>query len=471
MQLRQVWSTISQFQMLERGDKVLLGVSGGPDSVALLHLLHSKAKLYGITLYVVYVHHMLRPEADEEALYVEQLAASYGIAFRLYRVDVVTYAATHGVSLEQAGHLVRFQCFHDAKVHWGIQKLALGHHKQDRAESALIHLIQGSGLDGMTAMPPLDVWEREDDSRLIRPLAYVCKEELVQYCKEHHLRYYIDTTNLEPIYLRNRIRLELLPQLQQYNPQIVDALVRMQDTCSVDLDYLDMQVRQLWEQHGAETNESVQFPVAVFRLQHVALQRRLLRLLYQRQVGSMVNLTFVQVEQMRKIAVHTEGSQRVVLADNVVFMRQYDMLFMVQSQAAFYQNAVEQSKYATWDIATQPTLQIWNGVFSVYFDDMVTINACISDKDCNVIFADADQLSTLQIRSRQPGDQISLPGKQGHKSVKKLFIDKKVPQPRRAQIPLVFSGTEIVWIPGYFMADCIKITKQTERICKLCFSP
>ena len=218
MALRRVWDTITQFHMLEPGDRVLIGVSGGPDSVALLHLLHSKAEQYGITLYVVHVHHMLRPEADVEAQYVEQLAAQYHIPFRSYKIDVTDYAKMHKLSLEQAGHEVRFACFRDAKAYWGINKLALGHHRDDRAESMLLHMVQGCGPDGLCAMPPADVWDKEDNSCLIRPLAGVSKEEILQYCADNHLQYYTDATNLEPDFLRNRIRLELLPQMKQYNP-------------------------------------------------------------------------------------------------------------------------------------------------------------------------------------------------------------------------------------------------------------
>lgn len=466
--LRQVWNTIAKFHMFERGDHVLIGVSGGPDSVALLHMLHEKAEEYGITLYVVHVHHMLRSEADEEAAYVERLAERYGIAFRLYQVNVAVYATEHGMSLEQAGHEVRFQCFRDAKKHWGIHKLALGHHKNDRAESVLLHILQGSGLDGITAMPPVDIWDREDASWLVRPFSYVGKQEIVQYCTEHQLQYFIDATNLEPDYLRNQIRLSLLPQLQQYNPQVVDALVRMQDSCSADLTYLDQQVQLLWESHGERTELGVRFAADLFRTQHIALQRRLLRWMYQLQTGCMRNLSFLQVEQMREVALRTEGTQRVSLTGDVLFMRQYDTLCMMKKQDYIAQTATVTQDEFVWNITEQPVVQIWNGCFSVQFDSMKAIS---DNTACAVVFADADQISVLQIRNRRPGDLITLPGKQGHKTVKKLLIDKKVPQQEREQIPLVFSHDEIVWIPGCFMADCIKITEKTKRICKLCFSP
>ena len=163
--MRQVWNTITQFHMLAPGDRVLLGVSGGPDSVALLHLLHSKAEQYGVTLHVVHVNHQLRPEADHEEQFVKTLAEQYNVPFRAYRVDVAAYAKEHKLSLEQAGHIVRFQCFFDAKQHWGIDKLALGHHKDDCAERVLMHIEQGCGLDGIATMPPVDIWPGTEGRR------------------------------------------------------------------------------------------------------------------------------------------------------------------------------------------------------------------------------------------------------------------------------------------------------------------
>lgn len=461
--MRQVWDTITQFHMLEAGDRVLIGVSGGPDSVALLHLLYSKIEEYGISIHVVHVNHMLRPEADTEAQYVEALALQYHLPFRLYTVDVRDYAAKHGMSLEQAGHTVRFQCFRDAKTHWNINKLALGHHRDDRAESALLHIVQGCGLDGLTAMPPVDVWEVQDQSGLIRPLAQVSKEDILQYCKEQALHYFIDATNLEPEYLRNRIRLELLPQMEQYNPRIADALVRLQDSCSADLDYITSQVQDLWEQHGSMHDNSAIFPAEVFRIQHIAIQRRILRLMYQKWNGSTVNLSFAQIEQMRKIAMQNTGTQMLSLSDQAQFLRQYDLL-----QITAKLTAVVPSDTYIWHIGTQAELQIQSGVFSVQTG---VGHPTASDSQYYTVFVDADCLADqLIVRSRQSGDEIALSGRCGHKTVKKLFIDKKIPKEERDTIPLVLSDDVIVWIPGVYLSETIRITGNTKRICKLCFS-
>ena len=460
--MRQVWNTVAQFHMLEPGDRVLLGVSGGPDSVALLHLLHSKAEEYGITLHVVHVNHQLRAEADGEEAFVRALAEQYNVPFRSYCVDVAAYAKEQKLSLEQAGHVVRFQCFLDAKEHWDINKLALGHHKDDRAESILMHVVQGCGLDGIAAMPPVDLWHQAEIG-MIRPLAQVTKAELEAYCLSNQLQYCVDATNFETDYLRNRIRLALLPELRAYNPQITDALVRMQELCSAELDYLESQVSALWEQYGVVDETKVQFPADVFRTQHVAIQRRLLRRLYQAWVGSTADLSFAQTEQMRMIAQKEQGSQEMMLANQVVFMRQYDVLSIARKASI-----VPECETYTWNIAENESLSAYQGLFTVEWLDGALLE---KNNDFYTIFADGDQLaSLLEVRTRKVGDRLQPMGMQGHKTVKKFMIDQKVPQKERDGLPMVLSNNEIVWIPGYFMADCIKITKHTKTVCKLCFS-
>ena len=461
--MHQVWNTIAQFHMLESGDRVLLGVSGGPDSVALLHLLHSKANDIGISLHVVHINHMLREEAVTEANYVQSLALQYNLPFRLYTVDVSAYAREHGMSLEQAGHAVRFQCFQDAKAHWDINKLALGHHKGDRAESLLIHILQGCGLDGVVAMPPKCLWEKQDQSYIIRPLAQSSKQELLDYCAEHELQYFIDESNLEPLYLRNQVRLELLPQMEQYNPQIEDALIRLQDSCSADLDYLNQQTERLWEQYGRLTNEGVMFSATVFRTQHLAMQRRLLRMMYQQWTGSTIDLNFSQVEQMRMIAMQENGTQQLSLTKQRLFVRQYDTLWIKNSIPELQEQASMQ-----WQYRTEQELCWYDGRFIAEIVDKCSAQM---EKGFDVILADAACLGdVLTIRNRKPGDSIQPIGMHGHKKVKKLLIDAKVPLEDRNRLPMVLSGDEIVWIPGYFMADCIKITEKTKRIYKLSFS-
>ena len=445
--MKQVWQTIEQFHMLEAGDRVLAGVSGGPDSIALLHLLDSCRDRYGFELFVVHVNHRLRPEADGEAQYVQQFCEQKQIPFQLFAEDVADYAKQYGMSLEQAGHEVRHTCFCKAAEAWNITKLALGHHGDDRAESVLLHLVQGCGLDGLTAMPPKDGW-------LIRPFAFVQKKDLVQYCEQYSLQYFTDATNLEPGCLRNQIRLEVLPQLKAYNPQITESLLRLQESCGTDADYLAQCTETLWHQYGSREAEQAVFPADVLREQHIAMQRRVLRCMYRQVRGSEQNLSFGQTEQMRQIAMTNDGSQELHLADGLLFLREYNRLCVTRKleKTSDYQYL--------WHIGEELFVPESECVFKAERDlTSETAGAEVLDVDYNRISL------PLTIRNRKPGDVLKMPF--GRKKLKDFFIDKKIPASRRDRIPVVLSGSEIIWIPGYYKADCVRISDETEQICRL----
>lgn len=451
--MQQVWQTVEEFHMLKKGDRVLLGVSGGPDSVALLHLLVSRQEDYGVQLFVVHVNHQLRAEAAEEASYVQRLAAKWGLPFRLFTVDVRSLAAERGLSLEQAGHEARFACFREAAEAWQITKLALGHHRDDRAEGVLLHLIQGCGLEGLTAMPPKAGW-------LIRPLAQVPKQALVQYCRQHNLRYFVDATNLEPGCLRNQIRLELLPQMERYNPRIRHALLRLQESCSADADYLAQCTAKLWQQYGSQADGCVLFSASVWRQQHKAMQWRLLRYLYKTLTGAETNLTFQHTKKMAELALKQQGSQQLSLPGGVVFFRRYDQLGMEWQQQA------EPYCY-TWDLQQPFWLRQWPCRLTAAFSQ----SPFDKTGDLWQVAVDADCLTDkLQVRSRLPGDRVQPLGMQSHKKLKKFLIEKKIPATERDKLPMIAKAQEIIWIPGYFLADCVKITETTRRFCLLqCF--
>ena len=445
--MKQVWQTIEQFHMLEAGDRVLAGVSGGPDSIALLHLLDSCRDRYGFELFVVHVNHRLRPEADGEAQYVQQFCEQKQIPFQLFAEDVADYAKQYGMSLEQAGHEVRHTCFRKAAEAWNITKLALGHHGDARAESVLLHLVQGGGLDGLTAMPPKDGW-------LIRPFAFVQKKDLVQYCEQYSLQYFTDATNLEPGCLRNQIRLEVLPQLKAYNPQITESLLRLQESCGADADYLAQCTETLWRQHGSREEEQAVFPADVLREQHIAMQRRVLRCMYRQVRGSEQNLSFGQTEQMRQIAMTNDGSQELHLADGLLFVREYNRLCVTRKleKTSDYQYL--------WHIGEELFVPESECVFKAELDlTSETAGAEVLDVDYSRISL------PLTIRNRKPGDVLKMPF--GRKKLKDFFIDKKIPASRRDRIPVVLSGSEIIWIPGYYKADCVRINDETEQICRL----
>lgn len=466
--MEQVWRMVERYQMLEAGDRVLVGVSGGPDSVALLDLLYSARSRYGIELFVAHVDHQLRPEAEEEARYVEALSARLGLPFRCFRVDVARLAAERGISLEEAGHTARFACFAEAAAAWQTNKLALGHHRDDRAESVLLHLIRGCGPDGLAAMPPRE-------GAIIRPLAGVDKAQLAHYCQERQLRYFVDASNLEPCCLRNRVRLELLPCLRAYNPGIVDALLRLSECSADDAACLAARTEELWRAHGSVRGGEARLDARALDGLPTALARRLLRRLYRAAAGDERDLSFAQVEAMRALAAGRGGTRSLSLADGLVFLRCYDCLSVARADARTDGAARARALEAglSWKLDTPLALP-----------DGAVLSARVFPRDSQTeterlgrigaehglwqVAADADCLAEiLTVRGRRPGDVVQPLGMQGHKKLKAYLIDRKVPRETRDQLPLVLSGEEIVWIPGCFLSERVRVTDATERVCLL----
>lgn len=449
--MERVLQTIEQFDMLETGDRVLAAVSGGPDSVALLHILNEYCTAHGIPLFVVHVNHGLRSEATEEANYVAALAAQWNLPFRLFEVDVAAMATKQGMSLEQAGHEVRFRCFREAMLQWNITRLALGHHQNDRAETLLLHLVHGCGLDGLASMPPVD-------GKLIRPLIHVTKAELAEYCNRKQLKYYTDATNLEAGCLRNRIRLELLPQLQEYNPQIVDAITRLQDSCGTDAEYLNQKTQGIWKQWGIVRNGEVEFPLVEFRRQHKAIQQRLLRKMMTLLTGAATGLTYRQIQDMIKLTESNQGSRQLFLSGGIRYVRQYDRIVLRSERE-------ERPGYEfEWDMREPFDLETWPCTITMW---MAENGGRIAD-NLQTVMVDAECLAErLIIRNRKTGDTVQPIGMQGHKSLKKYMIERKVPADIRDSIPLIESNGEIIWIPGIFLAESVKITRKTRKFAVL----
>jgi tRNA(Ile)-lysidine synthase len=269
-----VEATINKFNMLAQTDSILIAVSGGPDSVALvLTLLEFKEK-YDLTIAIAHVNHMLRGEESlRDEAFVKQLADKFSLPFHLEQVDVKTYAKTHGLSIEEAGREVRYDFFkHLSKSH-GYKKVVTGHHKNDNAELVLMNLLRGSGSKGLCGIPPVR------DHRYLRPLIQVSKKQITAFLEDLRQDYMFDSTNEDTSYLRNRIRYELLPHLKsEYNPEITEALNRLSYILSREEEYLDIETNKFFKECLLKIDSAcVTFSKSVLARLHPAMQNRVLR--------------------------------------------------------------------------------------------------------------------------------------------------------------------------------------------------
>ncbi len=306
---------IVQNKLVLPEETVLLGVSGGADSVCLLHILAGLQEKLGITVRVAHLNHMLRgAESDGDARYVSRLAKKLGVAATIEKRDVKAYQAEHRVSLEDAARQVRYRFFAEVAQEVGASRVAVGHTSDDQAETILMHLVRGAGPTGLLGMRPLTIWTSPGLAGLtvIRPLLAVSREETRAYCREHRLTPREDSSNLSLSPFRNRIRQELLPLLRGYNPRIGEALIRNSDTLAADLSFLEEYVSEVWPKVASKENGAIVLDRASVVSLHPAVQRHLLRRVTREVLGDLEDIEWKHIEKMRHGLTLRKG-KRVIL--------------------------------------------------------------------------------------------------------------------------------------------------------------
>ena len=284
------------------GDKIVVACSGGPDSLALLDILARLAPAHHLQLLVCYVHHGIRRAADEEVERVRQEAARRHCAFVCCRSNVPAVAAREHRSLEAVGRDERYRLLRQEAKKWQARAIAVAHHRNDQAETVLLHVLRGSGLSGLKGMQP----KRGD---IIRPLLDLTRQEIDEYIEKQQLRPCHDETNDSDVFFRNRIRLHLLPYLKQYNPAIVADLNRLAQLAQADDDVLQQETARIYAALAVCQQETVCVDKKKFLVQPLAVQRRIIRLLCQDVTGSMKNISFQHLETVRKLAFKGAGKQ------------------------------------------------------------------------------------------------------------------------------------------------------------------
>jgi len=319
--IERVFGFIRQHSLISAPETLVVGVSGGPDSACLLHLLVRLKERLGVRLHVAHLNHMIRGvESEADAEYVSELAHRLGVIATLEQREIKSYQARLRLSLEEAARQVRYQFFAEVAGKVGANRIAVGHTADDQAETILMHLVRGAGTYGLQGMQPLTEWELPGNRQLIviRPLLKVSRKEVEAYCQQHALAPREDSSNLSPSYLRNRIRHELMPLLQSYNPKINEALLRTADTFTNELAFFEQQVSQVWDKVVSEDEGALVLKAKEVNSLHPALQRYLLREVLRRLLGSLEDIEWKHIEKMRA-ALSLPRGKRVTLPRRLTF--------------------------------------------------------------------------------------------------------------------------------------------------------
>lgn len=429
--LKKVIETIEKENLIEKKDKIVVAVSGGPDSVSMLHLLWSIRKTYDLTLYVCHLNHMLRgKDADDDALYVKELSDELDIKAYIFEEDIETFARENKMSFEEAARERRYALFETVKTETSSNKIAVAQNMNDQAETMLMRLFRGSGLEGLTSIK----YTRDD---IIRPLLNVSRDDIEAYCDVHQLKPRIDKTNYETDYTRNKIRLELIPYIKKhFNPKIVEGLYQTSQLLQSDLNFFDDYLDEIMSDMDIN-----QIPINKLP-KHGAIRNRLFRKMIEIHSGDLKGITFDLIGRLNSLVENRRHGSKILIKD-ITFEISYDDVIV-------YKNDVHQR--------IDP------------MDDFKFL-----DKPCEkgeLITIDKDKVvGQLKIRHRLPGDKFKPLGMKGHKKLKDYFIDIKLPANKRDDVLLLCDDEAIIWVVGYRMNDDYKITNKTTNRLTILYEP
>ena len=454
--LDKVKTWINNYRLVKPGSRILAACSGGPDSLVLVHILHRLKDEYGFSLAVAHVNHRLRPEAAEEAEFVEAFTASLGITCSVMDVDVPAYSRANKISSqEEAARLLRYQCLRKIAAEWGGAQIATGHHRDDQVETVLLNFLRGAGSAGIRGMKPLN-------GDVMRPLLAVSRLEIEAYCEEQGLQPRRDSSNFSTEYRRNRIRLELLPALEKsYNPAIREAIWRLALLAGDEHDYIRGEATKLWGK-VATAGDNIAIESQGLAALPIALRRELIRQAIEKKRGALTGISFDHVEKLLTMALSGTVGSLMTLPGGLTARKTYAGLVIENG-------VLDQSKPVGTKGVEPATVVIpgstTSGGSTIVAELVTALPPPIGET--SAVF-DFDKLTLpLIARSRLPGDRFRPGGLNGSQKLKKFFIDHKVPEAVRDYVPIVADQQEIIWVAGYRQSEHGRITATTKKILQL----
>lgn len=445
-----VEATVRRHGMIKAGDRIIAAVSGGADSVVLLHALHGLSGKLGMELVTAHLDHGLRgAEGRDDAVFVADYAAGLGLSCIVERADVAAYCRENGCSTEQGAREVRYGFLRKALLDREADAVATGHTADDQAETVLMRLLRGSGSSGLSAIRPVrDGW-------IIRPLLDVTADEISGYIRRHGLSFRVDRTNADRDVLRNRIRHHLVPLLRRdYNPRIVQGLGRLADVIRCEAEYLDASAATFLADHGRVGDGNIlhldreAWPTAA-----PAVQRVLIRHLVRAVGGNEERLDFDRVEATRAwIGRGAIGRIHELPGGIRMECRRAELVICLGSPAPF-----------RVDFEVPGRVEVPASNLSIRVAEGSAVDAPAATPRRAVFDAGAVPRQWT-VRSREPGDRMTPFGLAGHKSLKKLFNEWDVPRLLRDRVPVVTGGNRVLWVAGHRQSGEGMVTGKTRRV-------
>ncbi|MCG9968298.1 tRNA lysidine(34) synthetase TilS [Pelotomaculum terephthalicicum JT] len=458
--LREVRAYIERCRMVERGDRVVVAVSGGPDSVALLHLLHCLTRDLEISLHVAHLNHMFRgAESEADALFVAGVAGRYQLPATVEAVDVPAYRSARGLPAQVAAREVRYRFLEEVAKKNGAGKIALAHQADDQAETILINFLRGAGTTGLKGIMPVR------DNYIIRPLLAIRRSQIERYCAEMNLPFRNDSSNLKPVYLRNRVRRELIPLLKNaYNPGLTASLLRLGEICREEDGYLEEQALKAYRQAGLNDGDGViRLSLARLREMPKAVVRRVVRLAWRDLTGSGRDLSFTHTKAVLDLLDSEATGLSASLPAGIAAIRSYAALELRAER-----KNPEPGHYLY-------PLKVPGSTYIPELDRTVRASLTAVEDAPEPRFLPATEAlldfaklpPQIFVRRRLKGDVFCPYGHRSAVKLKDFLIKQKVPQAQRDCLPLVCTPEEIIWIGGIRVGEKWKIDNDTAKILHL----
>jgi tRNA(Ile)-lysidine synthase len=474
--LQTVKDTISSYNMFQPNDSVLVGVSGGPDSIALLHVLLALAPIFPLKLGIAHLNHCLRKnESDRDEAFVASLAQTLGLPCYVKRENVVEYQCKHRLSLEEAGRHLRYSFFDEIVKKNRFNKIALGHHCDDNAELILMYLFRGTGPLGISGIPPVR------DKRIVRPLIKSTRSEIIKFLAEKSLPYVSDQSNTDTRYLRNRIRHQLMPTLRKYyNPKIAESLHRLSSITRSEEEWIEGLINSMFENSViALQKNKIILSVTKLTEVHTAAQKRIIRKAIVRVKGGLKRITLAHLDAVMDLLKSARRDGRLDLPDRIVIKREDELLSISKEKIALRdlrdfeielseKHRRMEKPLFEYNILKPGSLYIKETGIRLKFSEIR--DAKIEDI-CNagyqVAFFDMKTVSfPLVVRNIKPGDCFSPLGMTGTQKVKKFFSNKKVSRTDRLMCPVVLSKGKLIWVVGHRIDDSVRVKSSTGSMLK-----
>jgi tRNA(Ile)-lysidine synthase len=448
--LSRVKKTIEKYNMLLPGERVVVGVSGGADSIGLLHAL-LELKEYQPELIVAHLNHGIRGrEAERDAVFVKQNAESLGLKFELGKADVPGYKKEKKLSLEEAARILRYEFFEKTRSKIGAHKIATAHTLDDQAETVLMRLMRGSGKRGLSGIPPFS------RGVIIRPLIETARPEIEKYLGSKGIRWIEDSTNKLRTMQRNRIRLDLIPELETYNPRIKETLSRTSDILRIEEDYIQREAEKSFRRVFTPGGGEMRGDLKKFGRLHQALRLSMLRLAVDDLNNSLRNITSLHLLSADEFLMSDSASGEVEFPDEIVIAKGYDSFLVTTRPGLAHKFSYVIGSPGKWKFPE----------FSV---DVEEVSAkSLEEGREDVAYFDARKVAfPMEVRSFRPGDRFIPLGMKDEKKLKNFFVDEKVPRFERYRTPIFTSRGEIFWVGGMRIDDRFKVRKKGAKTIRM----